>query len=547
MHSLIFPSSPPSASDASAWRKRRRQQQQQQQQRQQWHSVLSASILLLVVFLGGTCLAAIPSATAATSTGGTAWEWPSRFVVQASSAVDRSSSSSSSSMVTPKRKFLSALPKQKQSNSANSPTPATAVSLATPAASPSSATAAAAVAAAAATAANWLAPVVKAVEGAGSALGTFGLVIQSKKDHLVAGAVARGLVVGSLHPVDTIKIRVQMFGKAGLQRLNVQALYAGITSSLLGQMPYGMLVYGSYEVYKDMIVEGLPRLGSDATSLVAAVLSDITGSIWLSPSEIVKQQMQSAAVGDKTTVFSAFANAWNAGGITAFYQGYGGLLLRDIPFRALQLPMYERVKVWLDDHLLTDATVARLPGSDRNAWREGLAGVISGSVSSAITTPFDVIKTRLQVDPTSYTGPWDCGVKVFQKEGIRGLYSGVVPRTLYIGPSTALFFVAYGAVRSYMHRESQNPASILQTSSIKKENTKSSSSRSKSSSNEAPHVAPRAPHSFSLPERPFQGGLQFLSLPSSLPFSLLQKRPREDRLENHQHLQQLLKKKKEHK
>jgi len=39
------------------------------------------------------------------------------------------------------------------------------------------------------------------------------------------------------------------------QRLNTQALYAGITSSLLGQMPYGMLVYGSYEVYKDMLLE----------------------------------------------------------------------------------------------------------------------------------------------------------------------------------------------------------------------------------------------------------------------------------------------------
>ena len=127
--------------------------------------------------------------------------------------------------------------------------------------------------------------------------------------------MARGLVVGSLHPVDTVKIRVQMFGKAGLQvreegreggregereggeeqkrmpflfltslppfisrqprshapngsshppsvlssphhhrqRLNLRALYAGLTSSLLGQMPYGMLVYGSYEVYKDML------------------------------------------------------------------------------------------------------------------------------------------------------------------------------------------------------------------------------------------------------------------------------------------------------
>lgn len=147
-----------------------------------------------------------------------------------------------------------------------------------------------------------------------------------------------------------------------------------------------------------------------------------------------------------------------------------------------------------------------------------------------MTTPFDVLKTRLQVD-ASYKGPWDCAVRVFRKvgrlllygvytclygclwgpwdcavrvfrkvgrergrvdclcvcmytaplshrsvythdptpnsqptkppnpkpppphpqEGIKGLFSGAVPRTLYIGPSTALFFVAYGAVRSYIH------------------------------------------------------------------------------------------------
>jgi hypothetical protein len=33
---------------------------------------------------------------------------------------------------------------------------------------------------------------------------------------------------------------------------------------------------------------------------------------------------------------------------------------------------------------------------------------------------------------------------------VRGLFSGVVPRTLYIGPSTALFFVAYGAIRAHI-------------------------------------------------------------------------------------------------
>ena len=33
----------------------------------------------------------------------------------------------------------------------------------------------------------------------------------------------------------------------------------------------------------------LPKLGKDATSLLAAVASDVTGSVWLCPSEVIKQ------------------------------------------------------------------------------------------------------------------------------------------------------------------------------------------------------------------------------------------------------------------
>lgn len=53
---------------------------------------------------------------------------------------------------------------------------------------------------------------------------------------------------------DTVKTRIQMFGgAAGLKGLSVPGLYAGVVSSLLGQMPYGMLVYGIYEVCKDIL------------------------------------------------------------------------------------------------------------------------------------------------------------------------------------------------------------------------------------------------------------------------------------------------------
>jgi solute carrier family 25 carnitine/acylcarnitine transporter 20/29 len=40
--------------------------------------------------------------------------------------------------------------------------------------------------------------------------------------------------------------------------------------------------------------------------------------------------------------------------------------------------------------------------------------------------PFDTTKTRLQVAPTGhYTGTLDCVQKTFQKQGIRGFYSGI--------------------------------------------------------------------------------------------------------------------------
>ena len=39
---------------------------------------------------------------------------------------------------------------------------------------------------------------------------------------------------------------------------------------------------------------------------------------------------------------------------------------------------------------------------------------------------------------------------IFQKEGIYGLFSGVVPRVVYIGPSCAVFFVVYEGVKSLL-------------------------------------------------------------------------------------------------
>ncbi|KAJ3550287.1 hypothetical protein NMY22_g564 [Coprinellus aureogranulatus] len=60
--------------------------------------------------------------------------------------------------------------------------------------------------------------------------------------------------------------------------------------------------------------------------------------------------------------------------------------------------------------------------------------------------PFDLTKTRLQTAlPGAYTGAIDCVKKTVAKDGLTGLYRGVVPPLLGVTPIFAVSFWAYDA------------------------------------------------------------------------------------------------------
>ena len=49
-----------------------------------------------------------------------------------------------------------------------------------------------------------------------------------------------------------------------------------------------------------------------------------------------------------------------------------------MPFQALQLPLYEKVKSLVEEHLRPYQQ--HLGGKDFDQWKEGIAGVVSGTV-----------------------------------------------------------------------------------------------------------------------------------------------------------------------
>eukprot|EP00525_Craspedostauros_australis_P002709 CAMPEP_0198111944 /NCGR_PEP_ID=MMETSP1442-20131203/3858_1 /TAXON_ID= /ORGANISM="Craspedostauros australis, Strain CCMP3328" /LENGTH=315 /DNA_ID=CAMNT_0043768557 /DNA_START=471 /DNA_END=1419 /DNA_ORIENTATION=+ len=242
----------------------------------------------------------------------------------------------------------------------------------------------------------------------------------------------------------------------------MDSLYSGVAGSLFGQVPYGVLTFGSYEMYKQSLSRHFPPV---MTYALSAILGDLTGSFWLCPSEVIKQQMQAGMYSSTT---EAFSKIWSTGGIRGLYQGYWGGVSRDVPFRVAQLTTYEVTKsVYLKykkrrlqkhradvqarqrrrDNGSNSANNDDDKSLDLSPIEAAFCGAVAGSFSAAITAPLDRIKTIMMTDSSYATTVAGCAARILREDGLAGLTTGVIPRVVYIAPSVAIFFIAYEQVQ----------------------------------------------------------------------------------------------------
>jgi solute carrier family 25 (mitochondrial S-adenosylmethionine transporter), member 26 len=256
--------------------------------------------------------------------------------------------------------------------------------------------------------------------------------------------------------------------------LRLAGIFSGVAGSLFGQVPYGVLTFGSYEMYKKNLMDRFPNVQPVFKYALSAILGDLTGSGWLCPSEVVKQQMQA---GMHSSTLAAVRSIWKNKGLVGFYQGYFGGVARDVPFRVAQLTSFEvtknvalRIKarrVWQEAQ---DKNVKKNSNNKKTIMSQeemdeikktlelsrvesAVCGAIAGTFSAAITAPLDRIKTLLMTDSAAYGGTvLSCTSQILKNEGLPGLFTGVVPRVVYIAPSVVIFFVVYEEVQQRLKK-----------------------------------------------------------------------------------------------
>ena len=263
--------------------------------------------------------------------------------------------------------------------------------------------------------------------------------VRSKQDgppfalSCIAGGLASGSVDAVLHPLDTLKTRLQApqgFFAAG----GYTSLFRGVFTNSFGAMPSGAIFFAVYEFTKNALAGGDTSQRTPASDAAAASLAATASSVLRVPTSVVTQRMQ---VGQFPTVLCAIRSISVEGGMRAFYAGLGATIAREIPFSFIQFPLYEWLKVYVAARGLTSS--ASTPPS---VGESAICGAIAGSVAAALTTPFDLLKTR-QMLGGAQDGMLSEAKRIVASHGAKGLFRGVMPRMGWMALGGYLFFGVY--------------------------------------------------------------------------------------------------------
>jgi hypothetical protein len=280
----------------------------------------------------------------------------------------------------------------------------------------------------------------------------------------LASCIAEGLTI----PIDVVKIRMQLQGKAGERQYShagqavrhiyrsegILAFTKGIKPALLRQATYGSLRIGLYGPTKQAL--GVREGQADVRQPLAGVISGGLSAFVCTPTDLIKIRMQ-AHVGSKritstqtagnlprayTGILDAARSIQSQEGWLGFYRGAGPTTFRAAVVAASELASYDLIKQSL-------LNVTSLSKTDTSL--QMLSAACAGFISTVCSSPFDVIKSRVMsqaIDPITrqplkYQGMIDCARISLRREGISFMWRGFWPNYMNKGPTVMLFFLLY--------------------------------------------------------------------------------------------------------
>ncbi|TQV94479.1 succinate/fumarate mitochondrial transporter [Cordyceps javanica] len=294
--------------------------------------------------------------------------------------------------------------------------------------------------------------------------------------NLIAGGSAGMMEALVCHPLDTIKVRMQLSRRArapgaprrGFVRTGIEivqketplALYKGLGAVLTGIVPKMAIRFTSFEWYKQLLADKRTGVVSGQGIFFAGLAAGVTEAVAVvTPMEVIKirLQAQSHSMADPLDV-PKYRNAAHAlytvvkeEGFGALYRGVSLTALRQGTNQAVNFTAYSYFKRWLLDFQ------PEFEGKNLPSWQTTFIGLVSGAMGPLSNAPIDTIKTRLQKAParpgvSAWVRITQIAADMFKQEGVHAFYKGITPRIMRVAPGQAVTFTVYEFLRERLEK-----------------------------------------------------------------------------------------------
>ncbi|OCH87852.1 mitochondrial carrier [Obba rivulosa] len=270
--------------------------------------------------------------------------------------------------------------------------------------------------------------------------------------NFTAGAIAGISEILTFYPLDVVKTRMQLEtgkSKHGLldsfrtiiKEEGFGRLYRGLVPPLLLEAPKRATKFAANDFWGKTFLKmtGETKM-TQQLSIATGCAAGATESFVVVPFELVKIKLQ-----DKASTFAGpmdvVRQIIKKDGLLGLYAGMEATFWRHVWWNGGYFGCIFQVRSLLPK---AESYQARL----RN---DLIAGTVGGFVGTAVNTPFDVVKSRIQgahhapgVVP-KYNWTYPALVTIFREEGPAALYKGFVPKVLRLAPGGGVLLLVVEA------------------------------------------------------------------------------------------------------
>ncbi|KAH9730165.1 mitochondrial substrate carrier family protein [Citrus sinensis] len=263
--------------------------------------------------------------------------------------------------------------------------------------------------------------------------------------HFGTSGLAVAVASAVTHPLDVLKVRLQMqfvgqkgplngMGRLFLQILKKEgpkSLYLGLTPALTRSILYGGLRLGLYEPSK-YACDWAFGSTNILVKIASGAFAGATATALTNPTEVLKVRLQMNSSMKQSGSIAEMRRLISEEGIRALWKGVGPAMARAAALTASQLATYDESK----------RILIRWTPLEEGFHLHLISSAVAGTMSTLITAPVDMVKTRLMLQRESrkvgsYKNGFHCAYQILLFSCVINL-GCVLPGCVYRRPPRTL-------------------------------------------------------------------------------------------------------------